>query len=158
MKLNLSNTVNNSERGRSQRSVVWLKHSQPCLHHLHVLSTTFSWRPLSSLSLWIILLPSDSRCFVGRSSRFSLRCLQLRLAFVQSLFPRHLGRQSWREVFCLGVSFAASWFESSTAAWRRYFRETERLWLCIHLLSGQAVHNRSGQAVHELTGSSGSRA
>ena len=55
MKLNLFNTVNNKERGRGQRSVVWLKRSQPCLHHLHVLSTTFSWQPLSSLSLWIII-------------------------------------------------------------------------------------------------------
>ena len=39
-----------------QRSVIWLKLSQPCLHHLHVLSTTFSWQPLSLFSLWIILL------------------------------------------------------------------------------------------------------
>ena len=39
MKLNLFNTVNNEERGRGQRSVVWLKRSQSCLHHLHVLST-----------------------------------------------------------------------------------------------------------------------
>ena len=30
---------------------------QPCLHQLHVLNTVFSWRPLSSFSLWIILLP-----------------------------------------------------------------------------------------------------
>ena len=98
MKLNLFNTVNNKERGHGQRSVVWLKRSQPCLHHVHVLSTTFSWRPLSSFSLWIILLPFDSRCFAVRSSSFFLRCLQLRLAFVQSLFPRNLGRQSWRDV------------------------------------------------------------
>ena len=98
MKLNLFNTVNNLGRGRGQWSVVWLMRSQPCLHHLHVLSTTFSWRPLSSFSLWIILLPFDSRCFAVRSSRFFLRCLRLRLAFVQSLFPRNLGRQSWRDV------------------------------------------------------------
>ena len=57
MKLNLFNTVHNETRGRGQRSVVWLKRSQPCLHHLHVLSTVFSWRPFSSFSLWIILLP-----------------------------------------------------------------------------------------------------
>ena len=25
----------------SQQSVRWLKHGQPCLHHLHVLSTAF---------------------------------------------------------------------------------------------------------------------
>ena len=124
MKLNLFNTVNNKERGRGQRSVVWLKRSQPCLHHLHVLSTTFSWRPLSSFSLWIILLPFHSRCFAVQSSRFFLRCLGLRLAFVQSLFPRNLGRQSWRDVrlcvlrcfFCLGVSSATSWFERGTTA------------------------------------------
>ena len=48
---------NNNERERGQRSVVWLKRGQPCLHRLHVLSTVFSWRPFSSFSLWIILLP-----------------------------------------------------------------------------------------------------
>ena len=59
MRLNkyLFNRVNNKERKRGQRSVAWLKRSQPCLHHLHVLSTVFSWRPFSSFSLWIILLP-----------------------------------------------------------------------------------------------------
>ena len=51
MKLNWFNTVNNEGRGRGQQSVVGLKHSQPCLHHLHVLSTMFSWWPLSSFSL-----------------------------------------------------------------------------------------------------------
>ena len=62
MRLNkyLFNTVNNKERGRGQRSVVWLKRGQPCLHHLHVLSKVFSWRPFSSFSLWIILLPHPS--------------------------------------------------------------------------------------------------
>ena len=60
MKLNLFNTVKNEERGCGQRSVIWLKRSQPCLNHLYVLiSKTFSWRPLSLFSLWIIiLLPS----------------------------------------------------------------------------------------------------
>ena len=57
MKLNLFNTVNNEECRRGQWSVVWLKRGQPCLHHLHVLSTTFSWQPLSLFSLRIILLP-----------------------------------------------------------------------------------------------------
>ena len=73
MRLNkyLFNRVNNKERERGQRSVVWLKRGQPCLHHLHVLSTVFSWRPFSSFSLWIILLPSDSCCFLLlRSNRF----------------------------------------------------------------------------------------
>ena len=73
MRLNkyLFNRVNNKERERGERSVVWLKRGQPCLHHLHVLSTVFSWRPFSSFSLWIILLPSDSRCFLLlRSNRF----------------------------------------------------------------------------------------
>ena len=73
MRLNkyLFNRVNNKERERGQRSVVWLKRGQPCLHHLHVLSTVFSWWPFSSCSLWIILLPSDSRCFLLlRSNRF----------------------------------------------------------------------------------------
>ena len=59
MRLNkyLLNRVNNKERERGQQSVVWLKCGQPCLHHLHVLSTVFPWRPFSSFSLWIILLP-----------------------------------------------------------------------------------------------------
>ena len=58
MRLNrIFNTVNNKERGRGQRSVVWLKHGQPCLHHFHVLGTVFSWWPFSSFSLGIILLP-----------------------------------------------------------------------------------------------------
>ena len=66
MRLNkyLFNTVNNKERGRGQRSVVWLKRGQPCLHHLHVLSTVFSWRPFSSFSLWIILLPPSLPPFI----------------------------------------------------------------------------------------------
>ena len=42
--------------------------------------------------------------------------------------------------------------------WRRCFPETERLWFCIHSLTGPVVHERSGQAVYELSGSSGSRA
>ena len=59
MRLNkyLFNRVNNKERERGQRSVVWLKRGQPCLHHLHVLRTVFSWRPFSSFSLWIIPPP-----------------------------------------------------------------------------------------------------
>ena len=51
--------LNNKECKRGQWSVVWLKRGHPCLHHLHVLSTVFSWRPFSSFSLWIILLPSS---------------------------------------------------------------------------------------------------
>ena len=95
---NLFNTVNNKERGRGKRSVVWLKRSQPCLHHLHVLSSAFSWRTLSLFTLWIILLASASRFLAVLTSRFFLRCLRLRLVFVQSLFPRNLGRQTWRDV------------------------------------------------------------
>ena len=65
MRLNkyLFNTVNNKERDRGQRSVAWLKRGQPCLHHLHVLSTVFSLRPCSSFSLWIILLPPSLPLF-----------------------------------------------------------------------------------------------
>ena len=50
MRLNkyLFNRVNDKEGERGQRSMVWLKRGQPCLHHLHVLSTVFSWRPFSS--------------------------------------------------------------------------------------------------------------
>ena len=62
MRLNkyLFNRVNNKEREHGQRSVVWLKRGQPCLHHLHVLSTVFLWRQFSSFSLSIILLPHPS--------------------------------------------------------------------------------------------------
>ena len=62
MRLNkyLFNRVNNKERERGQRSVVWLRRGQPYLHHLHVLSTVFLWRQFSSFSLWIILLPHPS--------------------------------------------------------------------------------------------------
>ena len=140
MKLNLFNTVNNKERGRGQLSVVWLERSQPCLHHVHVLSTTFSWRPLSSFSLWIILLPFDSRCFAVRLSRFFLRCLRLRLAFVQSLFLRNLGRQSWRDVrfcvwpwFLLGClirNFMVRKFDNSLAA--VFSRNGTTVVLCSH--------------------------
>ena len=108
MKLNnLFNTVNNKEPGRVQQSVLWLKRGQPCLHHLHVLSSAFSWRTLSSSTLWIILLPSASRFFAVLTSRFFHRCLRLRLVFVQSLFPRNLGRQYWRDVRpCVWPCFA----------------------------------------------------
>ena len=54
MRLNIKylfNRVHNKERERGQRSVVWLKRGQPCLHRLHVLSTVFSWRPFSSTRL-----------------------------------------------------------------------------------------------------------
>ena len=53
MKLNLFNTVNNEERRHGQQSVFWLKHSQPCLHHLHVLSKAFFWR----LALGLLFYP-----------------------------------------------------------------------------------------------------
>ena len=61
MKLNkyLVHTVNNQEPGRGQRSVAWLKRARPS-YHLHVLSTAFSWRSLSSFRFWIILLPEFS--------------------------------------------------------------------------------------------------
>ena len=60
MRLNkyLFNRVNNKERERGQWSVVWLKRGQPCLHHLHVLSTVFLVAAiLFASSLWIILFP-----------------------------------------------------------------------------------------------------
>ena len=63
MRLNkyLFNRVNNKERKRGQRSVVWLKRGHPCLHHLHVLSTVFLWRPFSSFSLWIIIFQKQKK-------------------------------------------------------------------------------------------------
>ena len=53
--------------------------------------------------------------------------------------------------FCLGVSSNTAWFKSSTTVCLRCFRETERLWFCVYLLSGQAALEVSGQAVHELS-------
>ena len=57
---------------------------------------------------------------------FFLRCLRLRLAFVQSLFLRNLGRQAWRDVrlcvwpwFLLGClirNFMVQKFDNSLAA------------------------------------------
>ena len=107
-----------------------LKRGQPCLHHLHVLSTVFSWRPFSSFSLWIILLPSYSRRFLAVAVKpfFFLRCLRLRLVFVQSLFLRNLGRQffpAFGHGFCLGVLSDTSWLDSSTTAWLRCFSRND---------------------------------
>ena len=77
MRLNkyLFNRVNNKERERGQRSVVWLKRGQPCLHHLHVLSTVFSWQPFSSFSLWIILLLTSLPPFILSLLNQCDRCL-----------------------------------------------------------------------------------
>ena len=156
MRLNkyLFNRVNNKERERGQRSVVWLKRGQPCLHHLHVLSTVFSWRPFSSFSLWIILLPSDSRCFLLlQSNRFSFyvvfgfawflcnRCFvviwgdssSLRLAMVFA----------W--VFCLILH---GWIVRQQLGCGVF---AEWLWSCVYLLSGHAAHDFSSLAVHELS-------
>ena len=60
MKLNLFNIVNNEERRRGQWSVVWLKCGQPCLHHLHVLSTTFSCCHSLCLPLGSLFYPHPS--------------------------------------------------------------------------------------------------
>ena len=145
------------ELGRGQPSVVWLKRGQPCLHQLHVLSTVFSWRPLSSFSLWIILLPSDSCCFLlfVQTVFFFLRCLRLRLFFLCNccffvIWGDNFGGRSSRRlamVVCLAVSSAISWFESSTTAFLWFAPETDRLWFCIHLPSSQAAHELSDQAV-----------
>ena len=71
----LFNRVNNKKCGRAQRSVVWLKRGQPCLHHLHVLSTVFSWQPFSSFSLWIILLLTSLPPFILSLLNQCDRCL-----------------------------------------------------------------------------------
>ena len=119
MKLNkyLFNTVNNKELGRGQRSVIWLKCGQSCLHQLHVLSTVFSWWPFSSFSLWIILLPSDS-------------CQ--RLAMVVCLAVS--SAISWFEI-------------STTAFLRFFSPKMDRPCFCVHFPSSQAAHELSDQAV-----------
>ena len=73
---------------------------QLCLHQLHVLSTVFSWQPFTSFSLWIILLLSDSFRFFPFVQTVFLSLLSSATLgfFVQSLFLRNLGQQSWRDV------------------------------------------------------------
>ena len=95
----------------------------------------------SSFGLWIILLPSDCRCFLlfGKAI-FFLRCLWLRSAFVQSLFLRNLGRKSWRDVrlcvwpwFLLGClirNFMVPKFDNSLAA--VFSRDGTTVVLCSH--------------------------
>ena len=158
MKLNkyLFNTVNNKELGRGQRSVVWLKHGQPCLHQLHVLSTVFSWQPLSSFSLWIILLPSDSCCFLLFVQTVFSFFVVFGYAwfFVQSLFLRNLGQQFWRDVH-LGVwPWLFAWLfrlfhglKVRQQLFCGFSAETDRLWFCVHLPSSQVAHELSDQAV-----------
>ena len=91
--------------------------AQPCLYHLHVLSTAFSWR-LAFGSFFYRLILAVFLLF-GKAVSF-LRCLRLRLALVQSLFLRNLGRQSWRDArlcVCLGVcNFMVRKFDYSLAA------------------------------------------
>lgn len=36
----------------------WAKHSQPCFHQLHELSTTLSWWSVALFSLWIVPFPA----------------------------------------------------------------------------------------------------
>ena len=178
MKLNkyLFNTVNNKEHGCGQRSVVWLNCGQPCSHQLHVLSTVFSWRPFSSFSLWIILLPSDSCCFLLFVQTVFLSSLSLptlgflcnRCFFV--IWGDNLGGTF---VFVFGHGFLLGCFRLLFHGLKvrqqlccGVFLETDQLWFCIHVpssqaahqLSDQAVHELSSLAVHELSGSSGSRA
>ena len=136
MRLNkyLFNRVNNKERESGKRSVVWLKRGQPCLHHLHVLSTVFSWRQFSSFSLWIILLPPDSRCFFAVAVKpfFFLRffgyawILCNRCFFV--IWVDNVGGTfvpAFGHGFCLGVLSDGSWLDSSTTAWLRCFSRNE---------------------------------
>ena len=65
-----------------------------------MLSTAFSWQPLSSFSLWVILLPSDSRVFffAVRSIHFLSSLSSATLGFMQLLFLHNLCGQSWQEV------------------------------------------------------------
>ena len=90
-----------------QRSVIWLKLSQPCLHHLHVLSTTFSWQPLSLFSLWIILLTwlilTVFCCSVKQFSFFVVFGYPWLLC--KSLFLHNLGQQCWWDIQPLDHSF-----------------------------------------------------
>ena len=129
---------------------------QPWLHHLHVLGTVFSWRPFSSFSLWIVLLPSDSCCFCcSFKPFFFLRCLRLRLFFCATLFRRNLGRQSWRDVRLYVWPWFFAWvfrllFHGLKVRQQlccRFSPETDRLWFCVHLPSSQAAHELSDQAV-----------
>ena len=165
------------KRGWINRNLTKLKRGQPCSHH-HVVSTVFSWRPFSSFSLWIILLPSDSCCFLAvRSNRlfFFLRCLRLRLVFCAIVVSSYFGATIfWRDVRLDVWPWLFAWLfrllfhglKVRQQLFCGFSPEKDRLWFCVHLpssqvaheLSNQAVHELSGLAVHELSGSSGSRA
>ena len=130
------NTVNNKELGCGQQSVVWLKRGQSCLHQLHVLSAVFSWRPFSSFSLWIILLPSDSCWCLAM-----IVCLAVSsaISWFESSTTVFLGFFPLRWIDC-GFAFTC---------------------LAVKQLTNLAIkrsNELSGLAVHELSGSSGSRA
>ena len=105
----------------------------------------------SSFSLWIILLPSDSRCFCCSVKPCSFFVvfgyawfLCNRCFFV--IWGDNLGG-TFVPVFGHGVCligcfvwhFMVRKFDNSLWC----FHETERLWFCVYLLSSQAVHERS---------------
>ena len=156
------------------RSVVWLKCSQPCLHHFHVLSTVFSCRPLSSFSLWIILLLSDSRCFLlfGQAI-FFLHCLWIcwdlcnRCFFV---FVSGLRVLAGHLSLHLAMGFAwvfrlpphgskvqqllggSVFMRRNDCGFVFSCLVVKRLTdLAVHELSSLAVHEIASQAVHELS-------
>ena len=66
----------------------------------------FSWRPFSLFSLWIILLPSDSCCFLAVHSNclfFFLRCLWLCLVFCAIVVSSYFGVTIFWWDICLDV-------------------------------------------------------
>ena len=154
MRLNrIFNTVNNKERGHGQRSVVGSSMvSLACItsmcsvqcfpggHSLRSALGSFFYRPILAIF----------RCF-GQTV-FFLRCLRLRLAFVQSLFLRNLGRQSWRDVRPCVWPWGFAWvFRLSHHGLKVrqqlvcgvFFARRNDCDFCAYLLSGQAVHERS---------------
>ena len=130
----------------------------------------FSWRPFSSFSLWIILLPSDSCCFLAvRSNRlfFFLRCLRLRLVFCAIVVSSYFGATIfWRDVRLDVWPWLFAWLfrllfhglKVRQQLFCGFSPETDRLWICVHLPSSQAAHELSDQAVQRASRSSCPRA
>ena len=121
-----------------QLSGPWLEHVQPCLHQLYVLETTFSLRPLPSVSLLIIHdhLPSDSyRSAVGQVFSFFVVLAYAWLLFDPCFLVILADNLAGTLDLAMTVAFVCvfliilyytPWFETRTTAWRRFFLRDEQ--------------------------------
>ena len=136
----------------------------------------FSWRPLSSFSLWIILFTVRFLLFFAvRSNRFFFFVVfGYTWFFVQQLFLCNLGRPFWWDV-CLGVwPWLFAWlfrlrFRGLKVRQQLFCGFLPRRIDCGFAFTGLAVkrltnlaikwsNELSGLAVHELSGSGSSQA